>query len=63
MSSDYGADKNADLNVATESTKTQGLIPYDKTWVSQHSYDDGIFVQRYASRQGHSNVLVKYEKP
>lgn len=61
--SNYGADDKADLNVATESTKTQGLIPYDKTWVSQHTYAAGIFVQRYASRQGMSNVLVKYEKP
>lgn len=59
--SDYGADKNADLNIATDTTKVDALMPFDKTFVSQHTYDAGVLVHRYASRNGKSNLLIKFE--
>jgi len=59
--SDYGADKNPNLNIATDITKVQKLMPFDKTNVMQWTYAGGKFVQKYASRQGKSNLLVKYE--
>jgi len=60
--SDYGADENADLNVAKEITIIDALMPYENTNVMQWTYTDGVFVQKYASKQGKSNLLVKFQK-
>ncbi len=60
--SDYGADENPDLNIATDVTIIDGLMPFDKTNVMQWTYADGVFVQKYASRQGKSNLLVQFQK-
>ncbi len=59
--SDYGADENPDLNIATDVTIIDGLAPLVKVNVMQWTYDNGKFVQKYASRQGRSNLLVKFQ--
>lgn len=59
--SDYGADKNPDLNIATETAIVQKLAPLKKVNVMQWTYPDGVVVQKYASKQGKSNLLVKFE--
>lgn len=61
--SDYGADENPDLNIATDLTIIDGLMPYLNTNVMQWTYDDGILVQKYASKQGKSNLLVEMLDP
>lgn len=58
--SDYGADKNPDLNVATEIALVQKLAPLRKVNVMQWTYPGGVTVQKYASKQGKSNLLVKF---
>lgn len=60
--SDYGADKNPDLNLATEITKVQKLMPGDKANVMQWTYADGVLVQKYARRADGSNLLVKFQR-
>jgi hypothetical protein len=60
--SDYGADENPDLNIATDITIVDGLMPYEKTNVMQWTYEEGLFVQKYASKQGKSNLLVLFQK-
>ena len=59
--SDYGADKNPDLNLATKTAITEKLAPLTKVNVMQWTYTDGVIIQKYASRQGKSNLLIKYE--
>ena len=59
--SDYGADKNPDLNLAAKTAFTQGLAPLKKVNVMQWTYADGVIVQKYASRQGKSNIHIKYQ--
>lgn len=61
--SDYGADKNPDLNVATDMAFTKGFIPLIDANVMQWTYEDGIFVQKYADRKTSSNILFKIQKP
>lgn len=62
MMSDFGADKNPDLNVATDMIFDQGLMPLQKTNVMQWTYADGIYVQKYAHRKSASNILFKFQK-
>lgn len=59
--SDYGADKNPDLNLATEITKVQKLMPGDKANVMQWTYANGVLVQKYARRLDASNLHVKLQ--
>lgn len=59
--SDYGADKNPDLNIATELTKVGRVLPCEKTNVMQWTYPDGILVQKYARRKDASNLHVKFD--
>ena len=59
--SDYGADKNPDLNIATEITKVQKLMPGDKANVMQWTYAGGVLVQKYARKANSSNLLVKFD--
>ena len=59
--SDYGADKNPDLNIATQMAIVEKLAPLQKVNVMQWTYPSGVIVQKYASKQGKSNLLVKYE--
>lgn len=59
--SDYGADKNPDLNIATDLTKVEKLLPHENTNVMQWTYENGVKVQKYASRQDKSNLLVKFQ--
>lgn len=60
--SDYGADENADLNIAREITKEKALLPFDNANVMQWTYSGGKYVQKYASKTGKSNLLVKYQE-
>lgn len=60
--SDYGADKNPDLNIARSMVFDNGLMPVGDANCMQWSYDDGDFVQKYARRKDHSNVLVKIDR-
>lgn len=60
--SDYGADKNPDLNIATDMVFVQGLIPLDKVNVMQWTYDSAISVQKYAHKKSSSNLLVKFDR-
>lgn len=62
LMSDYGADKNPDLNIATEVTIVQGVLPLPKTNVMQWTYPDDIFVQKYAHKKSSSNLLVKFKR-
>jgi len=62
MMSDYGADKIPDLNLATSQAITEKLAPLKKVNVMQWTYPGGVVVQKYASKQGKSNLLVKYER-
>ena len=59
--SDYGADENPDLNIATQTAIVEKLAPLVKVNVMQWTYTGGVIVQKYASKQGKSNLLVKYE--
>lgn len=59
--SDYGADKNPDLNIASDIAIAEKLAPLRKVNVMQWTYDNGVMVQKYASKQGKSNLLVKFE--
>jgi len=59
--SDYGADKKPDLNIATEITKTEKLLPLPKANVMQWTYPSGVMVQKYAHKKSGSNLLVKFE--
>jgi len=59
--SHYGADKNPDLNIATKTAIVDQLVPLAKVNVMQWTYGGGKFVQKYASRQGKSNLLVKFQ--
>lgn len=61
--SEYGSDKNPDLNIATDVTLTEGLMPFKKTNVMQWTYEHGVMVQKYASKQGKSNLLTKQLVP
>lgn len=60
--SDYGADNIPDLNVATDITIVQGLLPLPKTNVMQWTYDSAISVQKYAHKQSSSNILIKFDR-
>lgn len=59
---DFGQDEKPDLNVATEMTKVQAVMPFHRTFVNQWSYDDDTFTQLYASRQQKSSLHVKFQK-
>lgn len=59
--SDYGADKNPDLNLATQITKTDKVLPLDKSNVMQWTYPGGVIVQKYANKQNASNLHVKFQ--
>jgi hypothetical protein len=61
--SEYGADADPDLELATEMARSQGMMPFKKSNVMQWTYPDGSFVQKYASKQGKSNLLLKFESP
>lgn len=61
--SDYGADKNPDLNIATDLTIVRKLMPLKKTNVMQWTYENGVMIQKYANRQGKSNLLTKQLVP
>lgn len=59
--SDYGADPNPDLNVATDMVFDKALIPLPKVNVMQWTYANGISVQKYAHKKTSSNLLVKFD--
>jgi hypothetical protein len=59
--SDYGADKKPDLNIATETAFVQKLVNLPKTNVMQWTYPGGKIVQKYASRQGKTNLHISYQ--
>jgi len=59
--SDYGADKNPDLNIATTLTQIDAVMPNPKTNVMQWTYADGILVQKYARKRDKSNLHVKFD--
>ena len=59
--SDFGADKKPDLNFATEFAIEEKIAPLDNVNVMQWTYAQGEFVQKYASKQGKSNLLIKFE--
>jgi len=61
--SDYGADKNPDLNIATEITKTECVLQNDDANVMQWTYADGHISQKYASRRDKSNLHVRFKAP
>lgn len=56
--SDMGAEKNPDLNLATEITKVGGFLNLPKTNVMQWGRDDGLINQKYANKSNHSNVHI-----
>lgn len=58
--SDYGADKNPDLNIARHFSFDQNFTPLAKTNVMQWTYADGVVVQKFANRRDHSNILFKF---
>ena len=60
--SDYGADKNADLNIATDMSYVKGFIPLVDANVMQWTYPGGVMVQKYADRKTSSNILFKLQK-
>ncbi len=59
--SDYGADKNPDLNIATGIAKVQLLLPDPKANVMQWTYPNGVVVQKFASRRDGSNCHIKLQ--
>lgn len=59
--SNYGADINPDLNLSTEQAIVEKLAPLKKVNVMQWTYSGGVVVRKYASKQGKSNLLVKFE--
>jgi hypothetical protein len=59
--SDFGEDKNPDLNIATEIALVKKLAPMQKVNVMQWTYPGGVIVQKYASKQGKTNLLVKFQ--
>jgi hypothetical protein len=59
--SDYGADKKPDLNIASQQAIVEKLAPLAKVNVMQWTYPNGTVVRKYASKQGKSNLLVKFE--
>lgn len=61
--SDFGADKNADLNIATNLAHDKSLLPDASANVMQWTYPDGVIVQKLASRKDHSNLLIKLQEP
>jgi hypothetical protein len=60
--SDYGADKNPDLNIATNLAFDKGLMNVGKPNVMQWTYSGGVRVQKLASKQGKSNMLLKLQE-
>jgi len=59
--SDYGADKKPDLNIATQVAIVEKLAPLDRVNVMQWTYSNGTVVRKFASKEGKSNLLIKYE--
>jgi len=59
--SEYGADKNPDLNIATIIAYEKNMCNAGKPNVMQWTYADGHFVQKFAAKQGKSNLLLKFE--
>jgi len=59
--SNYGADANPNLSLATEVTKVNKFAPLPKTNVMQWTYPDGVVVQKYANKQDHTNIHVKFQ--
>jgi hypothetical protein len=59
--SDYGADKNPDLNIARKLVYTDGLVNQDKSNVMQWTYADGHRTQKIACRKDHTNIHFKLD--
>jgi len=60
--SDYGADADPNLILATELAYNQGFLPLDKSNVMQWTYAAGIVVRKLANKQDSSNVLFKIQE-
>lgn len=60
--SNYGADENPDLNIATDIVFVQGLIPLKKVNVMQWTHPDNISVQKFAHRKTNTNLLILFDR-
>lgn len=60
--SDYGADRNVDLNIARDMIFDKNFMPMEKSNSMQWSYATGTFVQKYARKADHSNILFKIDR-
>ena len=60
--SDYGSDKNVDLNIARKMIFANNFMPMSKSNSMQWTYADGTFVQKYARRADHSNIHFKIDR-
>ena len=60
--SEYGADAKPDMNQAERLAKDFAFMPFDRSNVMQWTYANGVSVQKLASKQGKSNLLIKYQK-
>lgn len=56
--SDYGADKNPDLNIATDLAFNQAFLPLAKANVMQWTHDSAISTIKIAHRKTNSNVHI-----
>lgn len=59
--SDYGADKNPDLNIATDLVFTKGLIPLAKVNVMQWTYDSAVSVIKIAHKKTGTNISFLFD--
>lgn len=58
--SEYGADKNADLNKTKVLAFDQGFLPVDDGNVMQWTYNNHV-VRKLARKSGKTNILFKLE--